>query len=110
MGVLSVAYGRRPGVLELPVGCALTRDGAAGNSLLALGCVAGTGPWRALAWGRLAAAVARIPAHVSLGDGEAHQRRPGLAVVDRAQLSLRDPAAASVDELVHAPVASMVPD
>ena len=109
VGVLPVADRGRSGFPQLSMGYPSARIGPAGPAADALGMAArprrgGTGAVR-----RLAVPVAGVPADVPLGRGEANQRRRGLVDLAGPRLPLLDPAAAHVDELVHAPDARVVP-
>src|SRR3954471_2990807 len=53
--------------------------------------------------------MAALPPDVPLGRGEAHKGRPDVVVLGGDEIPLRDPAAADLDELVHAPDAALVP-
>ncbi len=59
---------------------------------------------------RLAVPLAGLPPDVPVGRGQAHERRPGLVDLEGARLSLSDPAAADLDELVYPPDAGRVPN
>ena len=103
---LPLAGERGAALPGLPVGRAPAGVGPAGDPARPLGPPAGPGRAGAVDRGDLAGPLARLPADVPLGRGQAGQRRPGVVGLGGDEVPLRDAAPADLDELVHAPVPS----
>src|SRR5262249_4730093 len=96
-------------LFALSVGRVAFGNGLAGGLLRAAAVVAAAADGAAAgARDALAAPVAPVSTDVLLGPGQAYKRRPDLARVDGHAIPLRDPAAAAVDRVVHAPAPGLV--